>query len=30
MMRREGVNKNGKPYKGWVCTGHNRDCAIWE
>ena len=31
MMRREGVNaKTGKPYKGWVCTGHNRDCAIWE
>jgi hypothetical protein len=30
MMRREGVGKTGKPYKGWVCTGHNRDCAIWE
>ena len=30
MIRKEGVGKTGKPYKGWVCPDNNRTCAIWE
>ena len=30
MIRKEGVTKVGKPYKGWVCPDNNRACAIWE
>jgi hypothetical protein len=30
MIRKEGVTKVGKPYKGWVCPDNNRSCAIWE
>lgn len=30
MVRKEGVSKVGKPYKGWVCPENNRACAIWE
>jgi hypothetical protein len=30
MIRKEGVGKTGKPYKGWVCPDNNRTCATWE
>jgi hypothetical protein len=30
MIRKEGVGKTGKPYKGWVCPDNVRTCAIWE
>jgi len=30
MVRKEGVGKTGKPYKGWVCPDNNRICATWE
>lgn len=30
MIRKEGVGKTGKPYKGWVCPDSVRTCAIWE
>jgi hypothetical protein len=30
MIRKEGVGKTGKPYKGWVCPDNNRACATWE
>jgi len=30
MIRKEGVSKAGKAYKGWVCPDNNRACAIWE
>jgi len=30
MIRKEGVGKTGKPYKGYVCPDNNRACAIWE
>ena len=30
MVRKEGVSKVGKAYKGWVCPDNNRACAIWE
>lgn len=30
MIRKEGVGKTGKPYKGWVCPDNVRTCATWE
>jgi hypothetical protein len=30
MIRKEGVGKTGKPYKGYVCPDNVRTCAIWE
>lgn len=30
MIRKEGVSKVGKAYKGHVCPDNNRTCAIWE
>jgi hypothetical protein len=30
MIRKEGVGKTGRPFKGWVCPDNNRTCAIWE
>ena len=30
MIRKEGVGKTGKPYKGYVCPDNVRTCAVWE
>ena len=30
MIRKEGVGKTGKAYKGWVCPDNVRTCATWE
>jgi hypothetical protein len=30
MIRKEGVGKTGRPFKGWVCPDSVRTCAIWE
>ena len=30
MIRKEGVSKTGKPYKGYVCPDNVRTCAVWE
>ena len=30
MVRKEGVGKTGRPFKGWVCPDSVRTCAIWE
>jgi hypothetical protein len=30
MVRKEGVGKTGRPFKGWVCPDSIRTCAIWE
>jgi hypothetical protein len=30
MIRKEGVGKTGRPFKGYVCPDNNRACAIWE
>jgi hypothetical protein len=30
MIRKEGVGKTGKAYKGWVCPDNVRICATWE
>lgn len=30
MIRKEGVGKTGRPFKGWVCPDNVRTCAIWE
>ena len=30
MIRKEGVGKTGKPYKGYVCPDNVRSCAVWE
>ena len=30
MIRKEGVSKVGKNYRGWVCPDNNRACVIWE
>jgi hypothetical protein len=30
MIRKEGVGKTGRPFKGYVCPDNVRTCAIWE
>ena len=30
MIRKEGVGKTGRPFKGWVCPNNVRTCATWE
>jgi hypothetical protein len=30
MLRKEGVGKTGRPFKGWVCPDNVRSCATWE
>jgi hypothetical protein len=30
MIRKEGVGKTGRPFKGWVCPDNVRTCATWE
>jgi hypothetical protein len=30
MVRKEGVGKTGRPFKGWVCPDNVRTCATWE